>query len=75
MKYDKFDVLSESETVSDLKPVDKNFLATSKQTNIKFQADKEPTLPMIMSKCETGTTINSEITNSNSKAGILYHCI
>ena len=72
MKYHKFDVLSEYETVSDLKPVDKNFLAASKQTNTKLQADKVPTSPTITSKCKIEETTNSEITNSslsNSKTG------
>ena len=72
MKCDKFVVISESETASDLKPVDQKSLEASKQTNAKLQADKEPTSPTINSKRETGATTNSEITNfsiSKSKTG------
>ena len=77
MKCDKFVVISESETASDLKPVDQKSLEASKQTNPKLQADqaeKEPTYPTIKSKCETEETINSDRTNSSiskSKTGNL----
>ena len=63
---------SESETVSDLKPVDQKSLEASKQTNTKLQADKELTYPTIKSKCETEETTNSDRTNSSiskSKTG------
>ena len=72
MKVIDFYFNSESETVSDLKPVDPKSLAASKQTNTNFQADKEPTSPTITSKCKTEETNNSEITNSsvsNPKSG------
>ena len=65
-------IISESETISGLKPVLQKSLVASKQTNTKRQADKEPTSPMIIQKCETEEINNSEITNSatsNSKTG------
>ena len=65
MKCDKFVVISESETVSDLKPADPKSLEASKQTNAKLQTDKEPISPSIKSKCEIEETTNSEITNSS----------
>ena len=72
VRFHKFVVNSESETIFDLKPAHQKSFEASKQTNTKLHADKEPTLPTITSKCKTERTINSEITNSsmsNSKTG------
>ena len=72
VEFDRFFTISESETVSELKPVDQKSLELSKQMNTKLPADKEPTSPTITPKCETKETSNFEITDptiSNSKTG------